>query len=299
MSDLYKVGAISRLTGFSPELLRAWERRYGLLKPVRGKGGQRLYTSEDLRLLQQIRRMLSQGRSIGELAALGRQALLQSATPAPAASPAQYADELERIRAAILDAAVGLDPSRLEQALDEAFARVSPEAAIQQILEPVAHRIGALWASGRCSIAGEHLVSGAFTHRLRRLLEAAAVRSENRSVITACFPDEWHELGILVVAYLLARQGVRITHLGPALPFEDLRIACQAIKPEAVVLSVTSSEIYRTNREALVRLASGLPEIRWIVGGQGVPDRDEQLSAAGVRLWPPGTPLDALTGLLP
>ena len=41
---------LSRRTGVSPELLRAWERRYGLLQPVRSAGGLRLYSTSDVRL---------------------------------------------------------------------------------------------------------------------------------------------------------------------------------------------------------------------------------------------------------
>ena len=38
-----RIGELSQRTGISPELLRAWERRYGLLNPVRSSGGFRLY----------------------------------------------------------------------------------------------------------------------------------------------------------------------------------------------------------------------------------------------------------------
>jgi len=81
----YKMSTVSRLTGFKPELLRAWETRHHLLAPERGPGGQRLYTDADLAILQHVRTLLAEGRSIGEIAALGRRHLLESArqTPAP------------------------------------------------------------------------------------------------------------------------------------------------------------------------------------------------------------------------
>ncbi len=72
----HKIRTVSERTGFPPGLLRAWERRYGLLEPARLEGGHRLYSDEDLRVLLRVRELLDQGRSIGELAAMGREALL-------------------------------------------------------------------------------------------------------------------------------------------------------------------------------------------------------------------------------
>ena len=43
-----RIGELSRRSGVSPELLRAWERRYGLLRPGRSEGGLRLYSAGDL-----------------------------------------------------------------------------------------------------------------------------------------------------------------------------------------------------------------------------------------------------------
>ncbi len=83
----YKMGTIARLSGFSPELLRAWERRYGLLDPSRGSGGQRLYGDDDLRVLERVRALLSEGRSIGEVAQVGRARLLQSTNGGAGFSP--------------------------------------------------------------------------------------------------------------------------------------------------------------------------------------------------------------------
>lgn len=84
------MATISRLTGFKPELLRAWEHRHHLLAPARGAGGQRLYSDQDLALLHGVRALIAEGRSIGEIAALGRRQLLGLArnVPAPAAGAA-------------------------------------------------------------------------------------------------------------------------------------------------------------------------------------------------------------------
>jgi len=299
MPELYKMSVVVRLTGFSPTLLRAWERRYGLLKPQRGKGGQRLYTEDDLRVLRRIRQLLAEGRSIGEAALMGRRELLRTAPPEDFRPETAAEPALARQRELILEAVLAVDAAGLRRLLDESFARWSPERVVEGILAPVAWRIGELWAQGRCSVASEHLATEMFSSRLRALLDAAAPAAGGPLVVAACFPEERHELGLMVVGYQLARLGRRVVHLGPALPFEELEKALHALHPDAFVLSVTLSELYRKHREGLLSLLRRhRGRLHCVVGGQGVPEQDEELAALGASLWPAARPLSELANLL-
>ena len=44
----YSIGEFARLCGINATTLRAWQRRYGLLKPLRTDGGHRLYSDDDV-----------------------------------------------------------------------------------------------------------------------------------------------------------------------------------------------------------------------------------------------------------
>ena len=271
----YKMRTIARITDFSPALLRAWERRHNLLHPLRGSGGHRMYTEDDLRVLLRVKELIHSGRSIGEIASVGRDALLrqslQSAkAEAPEASPkieeptAEMRDQLQRQRSRIVEAALKMDSGALNRALDEAFARVSPDAVIFEVIKPAAREIGDLWVAGRCSVASEHLASGIFVHRLRKLVESAEPsRSDVRPAIIACFPDEYHQLGALVLAYQLCRSSLRVSFLGAALPFEDLEGACNLVQPTAVLLSVTRQAVFQVHRRSMLESLARLSRTRW------------------------------------
>ena len=295
----YKMRTIARMTDFSPALLRAWERRHALLHPLRGQGGHRLYTEEDLKVLLRVRELIRQGRSIGEIAGLGRDALIrdgavrfeaESATSRPPDEP--LGDEalgaLAQDRDAIVDAALRLDERAVNRALDRAFARVSPDAVIFEVIKPATAKIGDLWIAGKCSVASEHLATGIFVHRLRKLVESAEpLRSDLSPVIVACFPDEYHQLGALIVAYHLCRNGLRVNFLGAALPFEDLESACEVIQPAAALLSVTRQAVYHVHRRGLLELAQrGAREFAIYAGGSGAPDQEPALERLGVKLVP-------------
>src|SRR5512146_2518353 len=65
-----RIGELSRRVGVPPELLRAWEQRYGLLQPVRSAGGFRLYTTADENRVRSMRRHLDAGISAAQAARL-------------------------------------------------------------------------------------------------------------------------------------------------------------------------------------------------------------------------------------
>jgi DNA-binding transcriptional MerR regulator len=71
----YKIGAVSRLTGISPDTLRVWERRYAAVTPQRSAGGGRLYTTEDIARLKLIRRLVDKGDAISVVAGLSHDEL--------------------------------------------------------------------------------------------------------------------------------------------------------------------------------------------------------------------------------
>jgi DNA-binding transcriptional MerR regulator len=108
----YKIATISRLTGFSPMLLRAWESRHQLLTPSRGPGGQRLYSDSDVLLLRGVRALLDQGLSIGEIVAGGRAQILAAAQQSVQAE-AGALSEMELSAQALARLSARMDPDQI------------------------------------------------------------------------------------------------------------------------------------------------------------------------------------------
>lgn len=305
-AGLYKMASVARISGFSPALLRAWEKRHQLLRPERGPGGHRLYSDEDLRLLRAVKSLLAEGRSIGEIALVDRKELLAvgiSSLPqrfslpsgksnpkvrrTPAGIGPADTPELNVYRSTIVEAAVELDEQKIEQALDQAFSCVSPEVAIRDVVEPSARLIGDLWSEGRCSVAGEHLASRVFMLRVQKLMEMSKVQLPiSPLAICACFPDEQHQLGVSILSYYLSRHGLRVSCLGAALPFEELDRACDVVAPSAVYLSVSRPVLFLTHRPNLLELLKRRARrIHFFIGGCGIEAEDPDLARAGARLW--------------
>jgi DNA-binding transcriptional MerR regulator len=303
----YKIGTVTRLLGFSPMALRNWERRYSFLEPERGPGGQRLYTDSDLRVLQAIRQLLDRGHPIGEIALKGRAALLKGISFASVPEPAreteetvatEVAEEASHLSICLADvekAAVELDSPRLQRALDLAFSLFAPHEVLRQVIVPAARRLGELWVRGECGIASEHLASAAFKSRIQRLVESAAASAadEGPLAITTCFPEEQHELGALLVAFDLSRRGIRVVHLGPSLPLEDLELAMKRLRPCWVFLSVTRTATYEAHKPRLLDMLERMADrTRFAVGGPAVHFEDEDLIRCGATVCDASRPVE-------
>src|SRR5512135_897622 len=124
---MYTIGQAAVRSGVGVSLLRAWERRYGIVAPTRTASGYRLYDDDAIARLRAMRRLVDAGWSASHAA----EAILT--TPDLAATPTAGADAGPRttVRAgvgepdddALVAAAATYDPSRVEAVLDDLFAR--------------------------------------------------------------------------------------------------------------------------------------------------------------------------------
>jgi DNA-binding transcriptional MerR regulator/methylmalonyl-CoA mutase cobalamin-binding subunit len=265
-----RIGELSRRSGVSPELLRAWEHRYGLLSPTRTDGGFRLYSAEDERRIAVMRSHLDRGLSAAEAARL---TLAENAAPA---SP-----PLERGSGELRAALDAFDEGAAQGALDRLLAAFSVELVLREVVLPYLRELGDRWERGEASVAQEHFASQVLRGRLLGLARGWDRGAGPRAVL-ACMPGEQHDLGLIAFGLALRDRGWRIVLLGPDTPLDTLTDAVAALRPSAVVLSATSRDRFERGAGALRELAGRLP-VR--VAGAGA--TAELAHATGARLLGP------------
>jgi MerR family transcriptional regulator, light-induced transcriptional regulator len=247
-----RIGELARRTSLSPEVLRAWERRYGLLRPARTTGGYRLYSEEDAERVLRMQELISSGIAAAEAARLALED-----PPAAAA-----ADDLAADLRSAVDA---FDEARAHQAFDRLLARLSVEAVLGQAVLPFLHELGERWERGEATVAQEHFASQFLRGRLLGLARGWD-RGVGPRAVLACVPGEQHDLPLVVFGIALREHGWRITFLGADTPVETLVKAASTLAPAAVVVSATQQERLEASARALAAAARDLP--LW-VGGAG------------------------------
>jgi DNA-binding transcriptional MerR regulator len=230
---LLRIGELSRRAGVSPELLRAWERRYGLLRPTRTPGGLRLYSTDDLERVQAMQRHLAEGLAAAQAASLAL------ATPHLEAGVPLLASEVAR--GELGDALEGFDEPLAQAVLDRLLSAATVEVVLTEVIVPYLRELGERWERGEISVAQEHFASNVIQGRLLALARGWG-RGVGPVALLACLPGEHHDLGLIAFGIALRSHGWRIAYLGSDTPLDTLERAAEAVEPAFIVVSATSDE---------------------------------------------------------
>jgi DNA-binding transcriptional MerR regulator len=245
-----RIGELSRRTGVSPELLRAWEQRYGLLRPTRSQGGFRLYSVEDEARVRRTSALIADGMSAAEAARM--------AVASPATEPTAEQPLVDDLAAELREALDGFDGNAGHAVLDRLFGAVSVDFAVTQVLIPYLHELGARWADGSVSVAQEHFASNLVRGRLLGLARDWGADGASSAVL-AGMPGEAHDIGLILLGVLISRRGWRVTFLGADTPFDTLEATVQGLRPSVVVLSTYDAALFRKHADSVGTLAAAVP----------------------------------------
>ncbi len=301
----YPVRLVALRTGLSPHLLRAWERRYGVVMPSRSEGGQRLYSDLDIERLSRLRRLVESGHAISRIASLPLEALAQLEEETGSASSQDvgergHLEETARDRSIqefndqAMRATRALDASALEEVLERAAMTLGVPDFLERVAVTTLEDIGHGWSEQSVSVAQEHMATAVFRRVLGWLFGLYQTTSAAHRLVVATPPGERHELGALMAAINAAAEGWSVTFLGPDMPVGELLGAVGQARAEAVALSVVQLGDERAVLSVLREIRAGLPpRVALLLGGAGAQGIKAGIESAGVY------PIDSLADLRP
>ena len=250
----YPLRTAARLTGLSPELLRAWERRYGVVEPVRTPGGTRRYTADDLERLRLVKAAVDAGQRVSQVAHLEGDELKRLAGGADEPRSTQHLE-------ALLAPLESLDALDFQHRIATHLSVLGAVRFAREVAIPVVQEIGERWTRGEMGIAQEHLA----TSVLRSLLGSAVTPSvqafRGPRVVFGTPTGERHEIGLLLAALTASAAGANPLYLGTELPAEDLLRAVEETDAAALALSLVTipdSEASRTVNALWGGMAEGV-----------------------------------------
>jgi len=272
-----RIGELSRRVGVSEHVLRAWESRYGLLRPERSAGGYRLYSQDDQSRVRRMQVHLAGGLAAAQAA----QAVIAEEQPGAitakvldAAPRADLADTADALRQALDD----LDEPLAQAVLDRLLTDFTVETVLRDVVMAYLNELGHRWARGVVSVAQEHFASNVLRGRLAGLARGWG-NGRGPQALLACPPDELHDLALLAFGIVLHRGGWRIEYLGANTPMPDTIQVTSATRPGLVVLAATTPERFAQVVAELTRLAAMAP---LVLAGAGA--TTELAMSIGARL---------------
>jgi len=275
--EQFPIRTVASLTGVKAITLRAWERRYGLIRPDRTGKGHRLYSHKDIEQIRRVLTLLDRGIQISRvkeiLAAEDRVDRLSEVK-------GQWHLYLDRISGAI----ARFDEEELDAIHDEVLAIHSIEQLTDELLVPALARLGERWKGHVGGIAEEHFLAAYLRSKLGARLQRPSRYARGPRLLTACAPQEHHELGLLLFALEARAAGFRIILLGADNPLPELVAAHQQAQSDALVISSSVGAVPWLYEGELLRLVRRVGVPVFVGGATAVTHRKAITHAGAIPL---------------
>jgi len=269
----YPIRAVANLTGLSIDTLRAWERRYQAVIPLRVERG-RAYDEGHIRRLLLLRDVVDRGHAIGQVASLGDRELEKllagpsraERAPRTPGTGLEVNDGLQPVVAAI----ESFDYATANAHLGRLAALLPVHELVGEVVLPLMRLVGDRWQDGTLTVAQEHMTSAILRNLLGGLVRLRTPSSQPLRLLFATPSGELHEFGILAAAMLAVASGFEALYLGPNLPAGEIVAAVEQTSPQAVVLGIKASEPTPETIEELRLVSSKLPKRTelWLGGSE-------------------------------
>lgn len=275
-AGLYPIRTVSSLTGVNSVTLRAWERRYNLVRPQRTAKGHRLYTQKDVERIQRVISLINQGISISQV-----KPLLDGLAPAPVrlAQPGQT-DEWDRYRTRMQNAIEHFDEQALDVAYNDALSLYPADLVIRRLATPVLQHLGEHWKERAAGVAEEHFFSVYLRNKLGARILHLNAQETGPLLLMSCLPGEYHEIGMLFFALAAVSHGYRLVLFGANLPLDQIPAALEQRHCDAVVLSGSARPAHGLFDDLLPALVKRI-DIPVFVGGGITARHTESIDRTG------------------
>ncbi|MFD2214207.1 MerR family transcriptional regulator [Metabacillus endolithicus] len=264
----YNIKAVSKMLGIQAGTLRAWERRYNMIAPIRNESGHRLYTEEHIKILKWLITKVDKGFTISQAVNLLETNQASINDQVELKTDGEQVDYSEDLMEELLYALLKFDESKAHDLLNKAFSLYSVDKVVIEILGTLLVKIGDKWENGKITSAHEHFASSFLRSRIGMILHTLPVDGLLPKVIGVCGPEESHELGLLIFTLFLRRKGFEVIYLGASIAEGDIDIVLNEVKPEFLFLSCTLVRNVKKTLELVDELSLKFDNLQIGLGGK-------------------------------
>ncbi|WP_147804813.1 MerR family transcriptional regulator [Alkalicoccus halolimnae] len=231
----YNIKAVSNLLGIHAGTLRAWERRYKIIEPIRNEAGHRLYSDEHIRILKWIVNKVDNGFTIGQAVDL----LNKQEEPAFIDHDPRFTNQMDVLKEQIMHELLHFQENKANELIDRAFGLFSTDKVLIHIMGGILQEVGMKWERREIFTAHEHFVTSLLRTRIGMVFHSLPINGFLPKAVCVCGPQDQHELGLLIFTYYLKQRGYETVYLGAGIPAEDVEQVVKEVDAKLVVVSTT------------------------------------------------------------
>ncbi len=261
----YNMKAASQILGIQPGTLRAWERRYHVIAPVRNELGYRLYTEEQIKKLKWLISKIDQGFTIGQAVSL-----LENVPLNRELGEKHDGTPITALMNELLDAFLHFNELKAQDIMNTLFSIFTVDKVMLEIFNPLLVQIGDLWKAGEMTSAHEHFATSIIRSRIEGIFHSLSQTSFLPKAIGVCCPGETHEIGLLMFSSYLRRKGLNVLFLGTSLDEGDLEKVVELTRPRFLFLTCTMPENLTTVLSLVTQFSLNYKKLQIGIGGRAV-----------------------------
>jgi DNA-binding transcriptional MerR regulator len=259
----FTIKEFETLSGIKAHTIRIWEQRYRFLKPTRTSTNIRRYTNEELKTFLTVALLNKYGYKISKIDEMrpDQRNIEVLSLPESEAQSEHIVNEL-------ISCMVALESERFEQILQGHIVQHGIYNSIKVIIFLFLNKTGVLWQTGRINPAHEHIVSNIIRQKLVAAIDKLPQPSKNKSLFLLLLPEgEYHELGLLLVSYLLKQKELPVIYLGANVPLKDANYVVNIKSPYYLYFHLTSSPPRLNFQKFISNLCNSNPQCKILLSG--------------------------------
>jgi methanogenic corrinoid protein MtbC1 len=268
----FNIKAISKIVGIQPGTLRAWERRYKMVEPVRNVSGHRLYSDEHVQILKWLVSRTNQGFTISQAVSL-----LEKQQFGDTSFSINSGDNLKQLSNELVQALLSFNEAKSQELINQAFSIYTVDMVVIDILGSVLVEIGNMWEKNEITTAHEHYATSILRSRIDVIMHSFPHNGMLPKVVAVCGPGESHELGLLIFTLFVRRKGFEVIYLGSSIKEEDLDVVLNTVDAKFLFLSCTLKENVAVLLKLVDQLTKNNPDLCIGMGGSAIDHLSTQL----------------------
>jgi MerR family transcriptional regulator, light-induced transcriptional regulator len=268
----FTIQQVADITGLSKQVIRKWEERYGIINPKRMENGYRIYSKQDVQTLLKTKTLSEQGHTLKQAALLVRDMEEVPEIPIVQGNPV-HDEGLNEYVFQLLEKGWHCDEIELNLILKQAYHHVGLQRFITNIAVPFLKEVGKKWENHEWDEFQESVSSLVVRDFLVQIRRNHPYRENVPFVLGACLPNEQHEVPLHLTLVQFMLEGWKTQLIGTSPAPGAIESLVHKLKPDVVLLSVTTAIPFEKDPELLQKLdqfAEKQRDVSFYLGGQGI-----------------------------
>jgi len=259
----YSIKDLERITGIKAHTIRIWEKRYGIVEPSRTQTNIRFYSDEDLRHLMNVAILNKYGYKISNIQGMSVDEITKSVIDL-----SQQDIDNEHLVDNLVMAMIEMDEQKFDKIISTSTIKHGFEFTFENILFRFLEKAGILWQTGGVYPAQEHFITQLIRQKLILAIDGQLTPLQGKKTFLLFLPEnEYHELGLLYLNFLIRKQGHNVIYLGQNVPLINLKNVLGIHHVDYLLTSIASNLTEDSITEIVQELKNLYGDKQILIGG--------------------------------